>query len=224
VVQTDQANAADDTLTVKDDEEYVAKRIKKRILDSRDRVDQREDLLFAGRVLDPEVDIPEHRAVRAFGKTVQQFVRNIRVLLTSFPEGDGQRYFEQTDLGHVTLYPPNTDSYQFGDAARSSRPPEEVKKDLGLPREASLPEPSTVTFDGLKSILEHDPVLRQRWSVQVSTGHGRESAEYVTVHAQQVVPKHIYDAAVEAADEFLNNIGMGVDIDPGEWRSGEPGL
>jgi len=218
-----------DPVTVEDDDEYTARRFLKRVMDSRDRVDEREDSLFNGALLEPNLDVADYQLLQAWANTVRQFIRNIEVLLHNFPdetERGGSWYLHEVDLGEVRLTPPDAPGYAFSQVSMLDEGVGEdaLKQRLGLPLSTDLPRPQTRQFRGLQSIIEQEPVVGAQWSVCVDASGPPATHDYETVTRQRVVPKHIYENAVRAADRYLDGIGIGVEKDGGEYRSVEPGL
>jgi len=218
-----------DPVTVEDDDEYTARRFLKRVMDSRDRVDEREDSLFNGALLEPELDVADYQLLQAWANTVRQFIRNIEVLLHNFPdetEKGGSWYLNEVELGEVRLTPPDTPQFAFSEVAMLDDGVGEdaLKQRLDLPLTADLPKPRTRDFRGLRSIIEIEPVVSAQWSVCVDASGPPATHDYETVTAQRAVPKYIYENAVRAADRYLDGIGIGVDSDGGDYRSVEPGL
>lgn len=212
-----------DEITVKDDEEYVPKRVKQRILDSRERVNEREDELFTARLLDPEVGISEAQATVAWGSTVKQFMRDIEVLLDRLPVESAEQYYRNVDLGQMVLLPPDKGGYAFSRVAHVDDA-DALRRELGLPKQATVPQPKAVTFTGLLSVIEREPIQQENWSVCVEAKGPPSTHEYLQLRAAEPVPKWIYENAIRAADRFLQDAGIGVEIDAGDHMSEEPGL
>jgi hypothetical protein len=84
---------------------------------------------------------------------------------------------------------------------------------LDLPRGVDLPEPQRVPFEGLKEVIERDPVLTHQWEVCVKREGARPNWEYVYPQTQRPVPKRLYENAVRKADMFLQQAGIGLDTD-----------
>jgi hypothetical protein len=227
-------NGEVDDVTVKDDEEYVAKRIKKQILDSRQLVNEREDVFFAGELLDPDINLSQEQKVESWGNTVRQYIRDIEPLLRNFPAGvDDQGrdicefYRESIQLGEVRLVPPDTRSYDF--SAITAVDGEEfterdLKRELNLPPQVDLPHPHRVEFGGLLSIVDYDARVSYQWRVNTNPGGFNTAEDYVTLQQSRIVPKYVYESAVRAANMFLDEIGIGIEVDGGEYHSVEPGL
>lgn len=213
-----------DDIQIKDEEEYVPKRVKKRILDSRERVNEREDELFTARVVDPEIDISEGQAVVAWGNTVKQFMRDIEVLLERLDIESASHYLHDVHLGEVSLVPPDMRGYAFSRVVDEQTDDAVLRQQLGLPRDAELPRPKGVPFNGLQSIIEREPILQEQWRVCIDASGPPPAHQYLYPEVGQPVPKWIYENAIRAADRFLQDAGIGVDVKADPHFSTEPGL
>lgn len=196
---------------VKDEEGQVDQEVKTRILESRTRVNEREDALFNGPLLEPELDISHEQAVISWGNTVRQFLRDIRPLLTNDDIRENEKYFENTEIGQMVLVPPDTGGYPFSKIATANRPDAQLIRALNLPPGVSLPRPHTITFEGLRSVLEHDTTVSHQWRVCVDATGPPPEQEWLYPTAEQPVGRRIYEQAVQVADEFLQQAGIGME-------------
>lgn len=200
---------------VQDEEGTVDRKIKNRILDARARVDEREDILFTQPIVDPELNLNRVDATRAWGNTVRQFIRSIEPLLRSDDIKNSEYYYAEVILGRETLVPPDSDKYQFSKFANEEISDKHLKRDMGLPPSFEPPEPVTVEFTGLGDILRQE-MLHHKWTVDVAD-KGRPAIKELSVETP--VPKFVYENAVRAADQFLQQAGVGMDISSGRQLS-----
>lgn len=210
-------------ISVQDEEEYVDKRIKKRILDAREQVDEMEQALFDEELLMTDVEIPHSQKAVAWGNTVRRFLRNIEVILVRMDIPEAEQYLEHVELGSVELVPPDKDGYAFSNVAHPDLDDQDVKRMLNLPPTVDLPHVQRRSFEGLRSVIESDAVLTGSWLVRVSDGNPA-TRDVLELHTQRPVPKSLYEDAVRAADRFLFDAGVGLNIEASAWRSEEPGL
>lgn len=210
-------------ISVQDEEEYVDKRIKKRILDAREQVDDMEHALFDEEPLMPDVQINHAQKVVAWGNTVRRFLRNIEVIMQRMDIPEAKQYLDDVDLGTVDLVPPDKDGYAFSQVAHPDLDDNDVKRLLDLPPSAELPEVQERPFVGLQSVIESEPVLTGSWLVRVGDGNPA-TRDIIELQTQRPVPKSLYEDAIRAADRFLFDAGVGLNIEASAWRSEEPGL
>lgn len=225
--EEDGGGIADPDLEVEDAEDYVDKRVKKRILEARARVDEREDQLFNERLLDPEIEISNAQATVAWGNTVRQFARNIEVLLEDMATGSEEvkHYLDSVQLGTVRIPPPDTERREWSKVAMDSYTPDMLRREFGLSPSAELPEVREVPFKGLRDIVERESHLSQTWVVTIDDSGPPPEHEHQRLQATRPVPKWIYENAVRAADRFLHEAGIGVKIRAEPYMGeGGPGI
>lgn len=199
-----------DSKRVIDDEGDVDAQVKARILNSREAINENENVLFTHRTVRPDIEITHAQATVAWGHSVKRYIRDVEILLTNDDIPEAKKYYLGVDLGDVTLVPPETEGYDFSKFANDDLDDMRLKKEMGLPPNCEVPEPYTETFTGLKSLLEAGEVVRQEWTVFVDKTGPRASWEPVTIDAMQPIPKHIYERAVRHTDQFLQEAGIGV--------------
>lgn len=209
--RSDETTATPPGESVLDEEGEVDRKVKQRILNSRDRVDDREDLLFAAPLVNPELSFQPDKALSAWGNAVRQYLRNIEPLLTTDDIQQAKFYYRQIELGTETLTPPNTQEYKFSKFANETYNPSVLIRRMGLPRTCSPPEPETVSFDGLISLIETE-VIEHRWTVCVDNNGPPPQHEYVELEVRRPVPRRILENAVRAADQFLQRAGIGLEV------------
>jgi len=199
-----------DSQHVIDEEGSVDQAIKKRILNSRQAINENENMLFTERVISPEINLTEAQAVMAWGHSVRRYIRDVEVLLKDDEIPESSRYYEEVKLGEVTLVPPDTEEYEFSLFANEKWDNKTLKKQMGLPPGCEVPEPFTKTFTGLGELLESDDVVTHSWELYIDKTGAPEKWETVTLESGQVIPKEVYEKAVRFTDGFLQNAGIGV--------------
>ncbi|MFB6198177.1 MAG: hypothetical protein ABEI52_07915 [Halobacteriaceae archaeon] len=198
---------------VVDEEGDVDKALKKRIIQARERVDETELALYRDATMDPEVDLSLYEKIHIYAMTVKQFIRRIEPLLRTENIEGNERYWKGVDIAEIELAPPDTEGYRFSLLTQSDRDEHELRQMLNLPRTIDLPTPVTVTFQGLETIIERDPVLSYRWEVCVSREGAPPNWEYVYPEVQRPVPKKVYEDATRKATMFLQQAGIAVETD-----------
>lgn len=218
-------NGADPPQNVVDEDGQVDKAVKKRIIQARERVDEAEVGLYLQVPTDPDVNLGEAEKVHIYGTIVKQFLRRIEPLLLTDKIDENTRFYEDREIDAVTLVPRDTVDYRFSAVADTSASDQELRRRIGLPRGADVPQPQTVTFDGLKSIIEEDTILTHTWEVCVNNQGAPPNHEYVYPTVQQPVPKRVYEEAMRLADQFLQAINLGLDLEmPAYTGDDGPGL
>ena len=201
-------------MRVKDPEDKTSEKIKTRILKARERVDQVEEAIFVDATINPEVGLTRPQQVQVWSNIVKQYLRAIEPLLRSDEVEGATKYYEQVEIAQIPLYPPDTDGYQFSLVGENERDESTLKRIIGLPRHAELPRPREATFYGLKDIIEKDPIIQERWNVCVDA-RGAPPHEYVHPTIREPVPKSVYVDAVRHADRFLQQAGVGLELESG---------
>lgn len=202
----------DEELEVNDDEDYTDKKVKQRILNARDRLNEVQNSLFSERLIEPDVQYSEIDALRAWGLLVRSFVRDITVLLKHDDVPDNEYYAYDVDLGTIQLVPQDTDGYEFSKTAYDEYDAEYLRREFGFDREASIPQPRTVEFEGLLSLIHTKNYVEERWIVVSNPQAPRPEQEIIETMDRRPIPQKIYEKALMQSDQFLQNVGIGLDL------------
>lgn len=214
---------------VQDDEGTVDRKTKEQILALRKQVDDDERALYVERMSDPQYNLTIPEANQYWGISVRQYLRGIKRLWNDDTTQPGvenvQTYWAELEIGDERLVPPDQDGYEFSLLARHHEYDDtQLRRALGLPRDADLPQPVTKTFNGLYSVLKTNRI-EHTWVVTTDSSGPPPEHETIQLHVAMPVPKHILENAVEAADNFLQQAGLGFDVSAPPYRGGEePGL
>lgn len=217
-----------DEITVEDEEGVVDRKVKEQVLDLRSQIDEDERAIYVEMLSDPARSFTISDANRFWGVSVRQYLRGIKRL---WGNTDATRvrsvgdYWQEMHLGTETLNPPDKGGYQFSLAAHlDTHPPDELKRAIGLPKRAELPKPEVVEFHGLDSILSQNRI-EHTWVVKTDVSGPPPEHESVHLQVAEPIPKHILENAVEAADNFLQQAGLGFDVGVPDYHGGDtPGL
>lgn len=195
---------------IDDEEGEVDSRFKTRIIQNRIRVDEAEEKLFVDAPTDPGINISRENSISVWSTMVKQYLRTIEPVLSSDEVDDAPYYYEEIPIGSVELHPPDKDGYRFSMIPYSDESDKKIRRALGLPRGATLPEIEEIPFHGLRSIIEAPEVLSHRWVVTVDES-GLDN-EQLVLEQSRVPDKKLYVDAVRHADKFLQDAGLGIDI------------
>lgn len=213
---------------VNDDEGVVDRKTKEQILALRKQVDDDERALYVERMSDPQFSLSAAEANQYWGVSVRQYLRGIKRLWND-SEGAGvanvDNYWEEMTIGQERLVPPDKGEYQFSIMARHEEYDETaLRRLLGLPRTVTLPKPEWREFKGLYSVLRTNRI-EKTWVVTIDDTGPPPEHQSIQLQVAMPVPKHILENAVEAADNFLQQAGLGFDVSAPPYRGGEdPGL
>lgn len=196
---------------VDDDEDESESKIIRRILNSRERVDKAEREIFVKAATDPSVTISLNEQVATWGVIVKQYVRNVEPLLRADEIDDSDAFYEEIELGKVTVVPPEQGDRDFSLVQYQGLTDAEIKDMLRLPLSATLPSPQTTRITGLREIIELPQVITETWRVQVDDGI---ETDVETLHGSQAISKEVYTEAVRRTDEFLQQAGIGIQTAP----------
>jgi hypothetical protein len=213
---------------VKDDEGDVDRQTKQQILTLRKQVDDDERALYIEHMSDPESNLSVPEANQYWAISVRQYLRGIKRLWTDAdqtPIRNVTQYWEQLPIGKERLVPPDKDGYEFSLLDHHTEYSDSaLRRQLGLPRNADLPRPVVKQFEGLRSILKTNRI-QHTWLVKVDDTGPPPEHEHVRLEVVRPVPKHILENAVEAADSFLQQAGLGFEVAIPDYYGGdEPGL
>lgn len=213
-------------IEITDEEEYTDKRIKKRIMDARDSLNETKKQLFAGRLLEPDVQISQAEAVLAWSDLVRSYIRDLGVLLNHPDIPHAEYYKTEVEIGSVSIIPPDKDNHQFSLIAYDQVTEDELKRELpGFGRNAELPKPRRRDFYGLMSVVEQEPIISEQWLVVKNPTQVGPNQDQMMLEREQPVPREIYEKAIVQADQFLQQAGIGLDIEAKPYMgSEEPGV
>jgi hypothetical protein len=214
-------DTTDGSIEVVDDEGSVDQKIKNRIIKARNRVDEVEQEIFIGVATDPEVTLRFGEKVQAWGMIVRQFIRTIRPLLTDDGIPGAHHYWTQVPLLDDTIAPPDGEYpwSRFGDEETDDML---IAQSIGLPPEFATddnpPEPKEIDIRGLRSVLERERVSLS-WSFKKKPQAIPPESGPVHLSEDYPLPKSVYEAAVEHADAFLQEAGIGLELGKGGLES-----
>lgn len=216
-------------IRVEDDEGVVDRKTKEHILNLRAQVDDDERMLYVEHMTNPEMNLTVRDANEYWGISVRQYLRGIKRLWSDdtddLPITNVGKYWEEVEIGRETLVPPDTQDYPFSIMEYYHEYDEShLRQHLGLPRGVDLPRPHTETFQGLKDVLNRNRI-GHRWVVTTNNRGPPPEHEQLTLSVEMPVPKHILENAVEAADTFLQQAGVGFEVGAPAYMGGdEPGI
>jgi hypothetical protein len=204
---------------VTDSEGTVDKKVKNRILKARERVDTREDLLFVQIAADRRSRLSHAEAVAAWGTTIRQYIRAIEPLLKSGEIEQSEYYYREKKLGEKEIPPPDGEK----EWSRFAGPGDttQTKREMNLHPSFDPPEAKKINFHGLKDILEKRQITLS-WAFSPDPTKWGPEREIERLSVTVPVPKHVLEAAVSAADEFLQNAGIGLEIGREEGEETDP--
>jgi len=199
----------DPSKRVVDEEGTVDQKVKERVLRARERVDDAEARLYVDA---PTSDRGVSQQEQYIGYTtmVKQFIRAIKPLLTSDKIERSDYYFHEVSLLDKEVPPPDG-RYPWSRFYFEDTDPSIVKRDMGL-RHVEPPEPKTVEIRGLKEVLREEQQITLRWSFDLQANSGNATTDIERLQREIAIPKSVFDLAVEEADAFLQQAGIGLEI------------
>lgn len=195
-------------MQVQDTDNVLDRQLKKRLINLRNQVDERWDDIFVKSVIAGENPNTSPELLQAWGAAAKQYLTAIEPLLVDEDITDSQHYYREIPIGEVELVPPDTDDIPFSEIAQTEGNELHFRLRYDLPDRMELPESETVTFTGLREVIERPALLTHTWNLQAGPEHGG----VLRLTARQVVPKEVYRNAVRHADQFLQNAGVGFEI------------
>lgn len=202
---------------VVDESGTVNQKHKEQILLARNRIDEREDAMFTGPLIDPAIGegITHHERVKAMGRTVRMLIRRLRPLLVRETVEGAEEYAEAVELGSMTLYPPDSDGIPFSALVHDDIDGKPFRRQYGLPKGVDLPRPVGKDFNGLLSLLGVPDEIAYEWRVKTKTGKRVGPDDIIVLQEAQPIPMHILERGVMAADDFMQEAGIGLTLDTG---------
>lgn len=203
---------------VVDESGTVNQKHKEQILQARNRIDEREDAMFTGPLIDPAIGegITHYERVKAMGRTVRMLIRRLRPLLVRDTVEGAEEYAETVELGVMTLYPPDSDGIPFSALVHDDINKKAFRRRYDLPKGVDLPQPVTREFNGLLSLLAVPDEIAYTWRVKTKTGKRVGPDDIIELQEAQPIPMHILERAVMASDDFMQEAGIGLTLDTGD--------
>lgn len=190
---------------VRDEEGTVDEKVKSRILGARDRVDDAEFMLFIK--APAEGNITREAQIQGYSMAVRQYIRAILPLLRSDEIAKSTYFLEEVPIADFQVPPPNG-SEEWRVLSQPGVDPIQHTKAV-LP--GSVPEPKRFQIYGLRNLLKRERISFE-WFVELKPSSSVDESGVEHLVVDQPIPKYVYDEAVEQADLFLHNIGIGVDV------------
>lgn len=216
----------DTDIEVADDENYTDKAVKQRFQQTRQMVKDAEHELFSKRLVDPEVQYSQLDALLAWGDFVRSYIHDLAVLL-NHEDMDGSEYYrDKVELAKIELIPPDQQGYPFSQIAFDGIEEDDLVRDFnGFQQGAEMPKPKMRKITGLMDLAERDPVIEARWIVVKNPRAAPPNRDRLQLQRQKPIPRGVYRKALAEADQFLQNCGIGLDIEAEAYTAdGEPGI
>jgi len=202
-------------IEINDDEGVVDKKTKEHILNLRVEVDNDERELFVNWPREEPRGFSQMQAVQQWSISVKQYLRGIKRLWHDETGKNDVKnvdyYWREKTIAEYTLPPPDKDGYQFSLIAQPGIDEQTLRSELGLPRGVEIPKPETIEIKGLEDVLKRDSIGHS-WTVYTEKRGARPNWEQVVLHQEIPLPKSVLEEAVEVADDFLQQAGIGFKI------------
>lgn len=219
-------NLFEDDIEVADDEDYCDKKIKKRILNTREMLIQSKNELETERLIKADVEYNDFEAFAAWANLIQSYIYELGILLKHPDVPKADYYREEIPLGRVEIVPQDRYGIPFSNIAYDDITKEDIVfQSPKLKRGAKIPEPVSVELRGLMDVAQTDIVLEKHWVVTTNPMQAPPNQNRIEVVGKQAVPRNVFQQALAESDQFLQNAGIGLDIQAEAYTAdGEPGL
>jgi len=227
-MSTDKFNNDDEedraTKQVTDDEGTVDEKVKNRILNARERVDEREDAVFVQSALDSEVRLNRQARVGIWATSVKQYLRTIEPLLQSDDIDNSDYYYWELPIIEREVTPPdgltrvisgNDDKEEkihwsmfYNDAVDTTRL---IIDNPLFGTGFQPPEPKTIKLEGLRDVIETNGISVS-WDVPLNPRDFGPQQRIAQPVFQKPLQKEWLEFAVRQADQFLQQAGIGLEI------------
>jgi hypothetical protein len=210
---------------VTDEEGTVDQKLKSRIIQARKRVDEREDDVFVGEPLMPDVALTDGEKLEMWGTSVRQYLKSVEPLLQSSEVEQSRYYYHEVEIVDEPVYPPDGRTKVWG-----NEPEAEIWKipwslfyeddftvhkyadgDLPIDRGFEPPEPKRAQLYGLKDVIETDR-FEFHWSVVLNPQDIPPQQNTAKPSVTLPLRKQWLESAVRKADSFLQEAGVGLEI------------
>lgn len=191
---------------VKDEEGTVDDRVKQRILNTRTNVDDTELLLFVQAPVEYG-GITREKQLEGFGTVVRQYIRAVRPLLTSDEVVESDAYWQEKPICSFEVPPPDGE-FPWSELYRLDKT--RVNRQYGFPPSFTPPKSKRFELHGLRDLLNHERIEFD-WRFRIYQ-HRQKHGSPRHLQVNDPLPKHVYDRGIELADEFLQTVGIGVDV------------
>jgi len=195
-----------------DEEGTVDSKIKDTIIEARNRVERAFYQVNVKNPLEDVQTLPKPKRDQIYSQTVKQFILRIEPLLTADSIQGNEPYYTASSepIATFQLVPPDTDGHRLS-LVTLDKDEKTLRRMMDLPRGVELPEPKKIRFNGLKDIIEKPMVVTHQWEVCVAKSGARPNWEYIYPQDERLVPRDVYRDALRQADQFLQEIGIGVE-------------
>jgi len=218
-------NESDEQKEVLDEEGTVDRKVKDRILKSREMVDQAETELFIRKYEDMRNSLPRgasHEDVESaladrWAVVVKQYIRTVRPLFVSDEIEGASEYWEEIPIVDEMVYPSPQKGVDWRRFYTSDQDDYTVASSMEMNVEPAFeaPEPKRVTLNGLK-MLEEFESKRLTWTVVLTPSKFGKARKTMSLEDHFTLTKPVYEKAVELTDEFLQQAGIGLQISAGD--------
>jgi hypothetical protein len=214
---------------VADEDNRIDRKIKDRIVESRNRIDEAEKEFFVNQLgqTDPQNLTPQdkqryeqtkrHFADR-WGVLVRQYIRSVKPLLTSSEIPKSEEYWLKLPVYTANVAPPKERDYDWSRFATTDSPMETARR-MGLPPSFDPPESKPVEIIGLKELMDRDKISLS-WHIDPTPEKLPPAKDDRYLDIDRPLPKEAYENAIELTDDFLDQAGIGLGIEESEPDDG----
>jgi hypothetical protein len=196
---------------VKDEDGYADNERKKHVMQLRREVDAWKGELRKSMVFD---ELTEEEAVTLWHGKVRTFLVAIEPLLRDEDLQNSTEYYEQVEIGTVTIHPPR--EYRQQSMVPTAEKLRQRNNEVLL---SDPPQPKSETLYGLRSVIERETVSAE-WTVPVRAENGPAIQER-SVHQERLLPWSILQNALRRADQFLQDVNVGFEVMKEDKRDAE---
>lgn len=202
-------------IEINDEDGLVDKRTKQHIVNLRIEIDNDERELFVNWPKEQPQQYSELQAVQQWSVSVKQYLRAIKRLWHD--EGDTSEvrnvdyYWQEKKIASYDLVPPDKDGYRFSLIGMQEMDANSIRRRIGLPQGAEVPKPVTISINGLEEVLNRDRISHS-WTVYVDKSGAPPNWDDRTLTREIPLPRELLSDAVEVADDFLQQAGIGFKI------------
>lgn len=209
-------SSSDADVLIGDEDEYVDKKLKERLVETRKEVAESKTELFTAAKMG---DIDTETAISVWGDRVRKFLLVLEPIITQneMELPDAEKIYKSKRIGVVRVDPPQ--KYQ-------QNPRQQLRSGVGTVVENGPLRPKQLPIYGLVDVIENERVTAQ-WDVKLRELNDNSRSERYSETVVEAAPigREVLRDAVRYADLWLQSAGVGIEISASDYYGGEePGI
>jgi hypothetical protein len=191
------------------DDGSVDQRVKERILDSREKVDETRSMVYVQGALDPDINLSREELNHIYATAVREYIQNVEPILRDDDVEHAHHYYLEEPIASQNILPPEQADTDWATLA-AAEDPLPLMRQLGLPPDFEPPQPRTVELVGLADVLEVEQ-KQLTWTIIENPSAAPPNQRVRRLSKTWRPGRTVLNRAVRITDEFLHKVGIGID-------------